>query len=58
MYFTEDGKKIDAGYGKAVLGYFGKTPLSPDPEVVKITSEQLELPVFNWGPIRSRTKKY
>ena len=24
-------KKIDAGYGRAVLGYFGKTPLPPDP---------------------------
>jgi len=26
--------KIDAGYGKAVLGYFGRTPLPPDPQVV------------------------
>ena len=31
-------KKMDDGYGKAVLGYFGKTPLPPDPEVVKIAS--------------------
>jgi pyruvate carboxylase subunit B len=38
-------KKIDAGFGKAVLGYFGKTPLPPDPDVVKIASEQLGLPV-------------
>lgn len=36
-------KKIDPGYGKAVLGYFGKTPLQSDPEVVKIASEQLKL---------------
>ncbi|MGB6032957.1 MAG: biotin attachment protein, partial [Bacteroidota bacterium] len=29
-------KKIDPGYGRAVLGYFGHTPLPPDPEVVKL----------------------
>ena len=27
-----------------VLGYFGKTPVSPDPEVVKLAEEQLGLP--------------
>lgn len=36
-------KKIAEGYGKMVLGYFGKTPVKPDPEVVKIASEQLGL---------------
>jgi pyruvate carboxylase subunit B len=36
-------KKIAEGYGKMVLGYFGKTPVEPDPEVVKISSEQLKL---------------
>ena len=36
-------KKIAPGYGKMVLGYFGKTPVAPDPEVVKIASEQLGL---------------
>jgi pyruvate carboxylase subunit B len=49
-------KKMDAGYGKAVLGYFGKTPLPPDPEVVKITSEQLELPVFTGDPLEAAPK--
>ena len=34
-------KKIADGYGKMVLGYFGKTPVTPDPEIVKIASEQL-----------------
>ncbi len=34
-------KKIAPGYGKMVLGYFGKTPVAPDPEIVKIASEQL-----------------
>mgnify|MGYP002765571086 FL=1 len=36
-------KKIAEGYGKMVLGYFGKTPDRPDPEVVRIASEQLHL---------------
>ncbi|HIP14396.1 MAG TPA: biotin attachment protein [Sulfurimonas autotrophica] len=36
-------KAIAPGYGKMVLGYFGKTPVAPDPEVVKIASEQLKL---------------
>jgi pyruvate carboxylase subunit B len=36
-------KAIAPGYGKMVLGYFGKTPVEPDPEVVKIASEQLKL---------------
>jgi len=36
-------KKIADGYGKMVLGYFGKTPVDPDPEVVKIAQEQIGL---------------
>ncbi|EAJ6136446.1 biotin attachment protein [Campylobacter lari] len=36
-------KKIADGYGKMVLGYFGKTPVAPDPEVIKLASEQLKL---------------
>lgn len=36
-------KKIAEGYGKMVLGYFGKTPEQPDPQIVKIASEQLKL---------------
>jgi len=46
-------KKIDPGYGRAVLGYFGKTPLPPDPNVVKIASEQLEMPVFDGDPLEA-----
>lgn len=48
--------KIDAGFGKAVLGYFGKTPLPPDPEVVKIASKQLDLPVFDGDPLEAAPK--
>ncbi len=36
-------KKIAPGYGRMVLGYFGKTPVAPDAEIVKIASEQLGL---------------
>ena len=36
-------KKIAEGYGKMVLGYFGKTPCEPDSEVIKIAEEQLGL---------------
>ena len=34
---------IAPGYGKMVLGYFGKTPVAPDPEIIKIASEKLKL---------------
>ena len=36
-------ERIAEPYGQMVLGYFGKTPVPPDPEVVKIASEQLGL---------------
>ena len=36
-------KRIADGYGKMVLGYFGKTPVPPDPEIVEIAAEQLGL---------------
>ncbi len=31
-------KKFAPGYAKMVLGYFGKTPVAPDPEIVKKAS--------------------
>ncbi|WP_169763524.1 biotin/lipoyl-containing protein [Campylobacter mucosalis] len=36
-------KKIAEGYGKMVLGYFGKTPVKPDENIVRLASEQLNL---------------
>ena len=36
-------KKIAEPYGKMVLGYFGKTPVEPDPEIVQLAKDQLEL---------------
>jgi len=40
-------KKIADGYGKMVLGYFGKTPVAPHPEVIKIAREQMGLEPTN-----------
>lgn len=36
-------EKIAEPYGKMVLGYFGKTPVEPDANIIKIASEQLKL---------------
>jgi len=44
-------KKIAEGYGKMVLGYFGKTPIAPDPEIVKLSSEQLGLEPTTRSPL-------
>ena len=46
-------KKIDPGYGRAVLGYFGRPPLPPDPEVLRTASEQLRLPPFEGDPLEA-----
>ena len=35
--------KFAPGYAKMVLGYFGKTPVAPDPEIVKKASEFMKL---------------
>jgi len=44
-------KKIAPGYGKMVLGYFGKTPVAPDATVVKIAAEQLKLEPTTESPL-------
>jgi pyruvate carboxylase subunit B len=44
-------KKMTDGYGKMVLGYFGRTPVPPDPEIVRIAQEQLGKPMFNGDPL-------
>ncbi len=36
-------ERIADGYGKMVLGYFGKTPTTPDSEIVALASKQLKL---------------
>jgi len=49
-------KKIDAGFGRAVLGYFGRPPLLSDPDVIKMASEQLDLPIFEGDPLEVAPK--
>ncbi len=44
-------EKIAEGYGKMVLGYFGKTPCEPDPEIIKLASEKLELQPTTENPV-------
>ena len=44
-------KKIADGYGKMVLGYFGKTPTEPDSEIVALASEQLKLDPTKENPL-------
>lgn len=46
-------KKIETGYGKAVLGYFGRPPLDPDPAVVKVAADQLQLEPFSGNPLEA-----
>lgn len=43
-------KKIADGYGKMLLGYFGKTPSTPDPELIRIAGEQLGLEPTSESP--------
>ncbi len=49
-------EKIEAGYGRAVLGYFGKTPLPPDPKVVEIAAKQLNMPPTEADPLEVAPK--
>ncbi len=44
-------KKINPAYGQMVLGYFGRTPSAPDPEIVRLSSEQLDKPIFTGDPL-------
>ncbi len=44
-------ERIDAGYGKSVLGYFGRPPAPPDPDVVRAASQQLGLEPFDGDPL-------
>ncbi len=44
-------KKIATDYGRMVLGYFGRTPVPPDPEVVRLAAEQLEMEPTDRSPL-------
>ena len=38
-----DWKVANPGYAKMLLGYFGKTPMTPDPELVKWAQEKMNM---------------
>jgi len=44
-------KQIAPGYGKMVLGRFGKTPVAPDPEIVALASSKLDLEPTTENPL-------
>ncbi len=44
-------KQIAPGYGKMVLGYFGKTPVPADPEIIALAAEKLKLQPTNENPL-------
>jgi pyruvate carboxylase subunit B len=44
-------KQIAPGYGKMVLGYFGKTPVEPDREIVELASQKLKLEPTTENPL-------
>ena len=44
-------KQIAPGYGRMVLGYFGKTPVEPDAEIVKLAAEKLSLEPTTENPL-------
>lgn len=44
-------KQIAPGYGKMVLGYFGKTPTKPDQEIVNLASKKLKLEPTDENPL-------
>jgi len=44
-------KQIAPGYGRMVLGYFGKTPVKADDEIIKLASEKLNLEPTTENPL-------
>ncbi len=44
-------KQIAPGYGRMVLGYFGKTPVEADPKLIKLASEKLKLEPTTENPL-------
>ena len=44
-------KRITPDYGDMVLGYFGRTPVPADPEIIKKAEKQRKKPVFDGDPL-------
>lgn len=51
-------EKMAEGYGKMVLGYFGKTPTEPDVEIIKIASEKLNLAPTTQSPLEINDQNF
>ncbi|MGB7403817.1 MAG: biotin/lipoyl-containing protein [Arcobacter sp.] len=57
-------KQIAPGYGKMVLGYFGKTPVEPDAQIVALAAKKLKLEPTKENPLdisdrdEKKTMKY
>ena len=44
-------ERIDPGYGRLVLGYFGKTPAPPNPEIIDLATAHLDLEPAEGSPL-------
>ncbi len=44
-------ERFAEGYGKMVLGYFGRTPVAPDPEIVKLAAGKTGLDSTTENPV-------
>ena len=44
-------KQIAPGYGRMVLGYFGKTPVAADEEIIELASKKLDLEPTTENPL-------
>ncbi|GIT99832.1 biotin attachment protein [Sulfurovum sp. TSL6] len=44
-------KQIAPGYGRMVLGYFGKTPVQADEEIIELASKKLDLEPTTENPL-------
>lgn len=49
-------KQIAPGYGKMVLGYFGKTPSTPDADIIKLAAEKLKMEPTDENPLNLADK--
>jgi len=48
--------RIADGYGKMILGYYGKTPVKPDSAIIKIAKEKLNLEEFSGSVLEMNDK--
>jgi pyruvate carboxylase subunit B len=52
----EPWSKISEGYGKMVLGYYGKTPVEPDAKIKELVSRELKLEPTTIDPRKTADK--